>query len=410
MSKHAENLIFKAQMMLPNKRLNLTHWAVVACDQFTCQKNYWETLKQSISEHPSTYHLILPEAYLKDINEDTIKNINQTMQSYIDQKIIQPIGEQMIFIERTMMTGKTRLGLLATIDLETYDFNEGAKTAIRATEKTILERIPPRLNIRKQAKLDLTHVMLLINDAKKEVIESLQKKKDSLEVIYDFDLNMDGGHIKGYLVKDTEDLIKRFNQLFKQSNHDLCFIAGDGNHSLATAKTHWDQIKKDLQPTELEKHPARFALVEIVNLYDEGLEFEGIHRFIINPKDDFMDLLEKEVYGEEKTWLYTKSHKMQPLSIPKKTAHAYEQVQSLIDQYLQNNPDVEVDYIHGDDDLIELCEKHKDAIGIRMPALKKDDLFPYIASGHVLPIKSFSMGAAVEKRYYLESRLLDKDH
>ncbi len=401
--------IFVPEIYLPIGSINLTKWAVVACDQFTSQPSYWSELKDFVDNNPSTYHLILPEVYLEKMSHQMIDSINQTMHQYVDEGKLYSIGKSMILVERTTILNKRRLGLIMAIDLETYDYKENSSPMIRTTEKTIIERIPPRVRIREKALFELSHVMLLVDDPKQRIIQSLYEKKDQYPLLYDFELNMHGGHLRGYQITSCDRIIEQFESLIKDQKDPMMFVVGDGNHSLATAKAHWEKVKSHLNEEEQIKHPSRFALVEVVNIYDEGLSFEGIHRVLFNVKDDFLIGLFHAVDKEEETWVYAKDIGKAPFFIPKNAPKAYEQIQTFIDDYMQKHKEVTIDYIHGDEELIEVCKQHKNSIGIKMPCIERKELFPYIQKGNVLPRKSFSMGCATAKRYYLESQfIMDK--
>ncbi|MBU1092968.1 MAG: DUF1015 domain-containing protein [Firmicutes bacterium] len=401
--------IFVPEIYLPDTSINLTKWAVVACDQFTSQPSYWKELQDFIHDEPSTYHLILPEVYLEKMNSNMIDQINHSMHQYKEQNILYSIGKSMILVERTTILNKRRLGLIMSIDLETYDYKEHSKPMIRTTEKTIIERIPPRVKIREKALFELSHVMLLVDDPKKHIIESLYQKKSEFPLLYDFELNMHGGHLRGYQIKDCDDIISDFNNLIKDQKDPMLFVVGDGNHSLATAKAHWEKVKSQLTEVEILDHPARYALVEVVNIYDEGLNFEGIHRVLFNVKDDFLIDLFHAVDKEEETWVYSNEIGKAPFFIPKNAPKAYEQIQNFIDEYMIKHKEVTIDYIHGDGELIEVCQNHPNSIGIKMPCMERNELFPYIHIGKVLPRKSFSMGCATAKRYYLESQYITRN-
>lgn len=400
------NPIVVKDIFLPNDSINYEKWSVVACDQFTSQPEYWEQLRTRIGNEPSTYDLILPEVYLEEMTEQTIQSINDKMIEFVSDGVLKNLGPSMILVERKTINGKTRLGLILSIDLETYDFNEFKKPLIRTTEHTIVSRIPPRVKIRENASLELSHVMLLANDNKLDILKKLFAKKEQFNVVYDFNLNMNGGHITGYQITDCEPIIKDYYSLITNPQDPILFIVGDGNHSLATAKTHWESIKSRLSKKEIKDHPARFALVEIVNIYDEGLDFEGINRILFNVSEDFLSKLQESIDQEVESWIYTKKTGKIPFFIPKSTALAYEQIQSFIDDYLLYQQDMMIDYIHGDDELITICDKHDLSLGIHMPVIERKDLFPFIQMGKVLPRKSFSMGSATAKRYYLESRFI----
>jgi len=251
--------------------------------------------------------------------------------------------------------------------------------------------------------------MLLMDDHEENIIEKLYQKRNSFKKVYDFPLNMLGGHLRGYLVTELDEIQASFSRLVNDPENPIMFVVGDGNHSLATAKVHWETVKKTLSNEKIKNHPARYALVEVVNIYDKGLHFEGIHRVLFNVKNSFLTDLFHEVDKEEATWIYSIDSGKAPFYIPKSTALAYEQIQGFIDKYMQTHPEVSIDYIHGDQELIEVCHLNPGSIGIRMPALAKEDLFPFIKMGKILPRKSFSMGEATSKRYYFESRMIVKD-
>jgi uncharacterized protein (DUF1015 family) len=250
--------------------------------------------------------------------------------------------------------------------------------------------------------------MLLANDPEKQILKNLFKRKDEFNIVYDFDLNMRGGHIRGYQITDCEPVINDFYSLITDPKDPILFIVGDGNHSLATAKTHWENLKVSLPEEDLENHPARYALVEVVNIYDDGLEFEGINRVLFNVDELFLSSLQEAVDQEVESWVYTKKTGKIPFYMPKSTALAYEQIQTFIDDYLSYHQDMMIDYIHGDEEMIHICNKNEDRLGIHMPVLDRKDLFPFIQMGKILPRKSFSMGNATAKRYYLESRFIKK--
>ncbi|MDY0294436.1 MAG: DUF1015 domain-containing protein [Acholeplasmataceae bacterium] len=402
--KFKDQPIVAPDFLLPRKGIDLSKWAVVACDQFTSSPEYWSELNSYIDEEPSTAHMILPEVYLEKMKDNTIQQIHKAMMEYLKDGTLQSVGSSFMLIERITNLNVKRLGLMVAIDLEAYDYEDGTKPLIRTTEKTIVERIPPRVKIRENAPLELSHIMLLINDKKHKIIESLYEKRLSLKKRYDFVLNMMGGHIRGYQIFDTDPITEKFYDLIEDENDPILAVVGDGNHSLATAKAHWENVKKQLIPEQQKDHPARFAMVEIVNIYDPGLEFEGIHRVLFNVKDDFLIDLFHAVDKDAETWVFTKELGKEEFYIPKSTAEAYEQIQSFIDRYMQHHPNVTIDYIHGEDELMRICKANPNAVGIKMPTLAKKDLFPFIQTGKVLPRKSFSMGSATAKRYYLESR------
>ena len=391
-------------ILLPKKGIDMTAWAVIACDQFTSQIEYWNDVEKLVGDKPSTLRMMFPEAYLGKVDEGAfINKVNHTIQDYLDNGILVDQGECFILVERKTSIVEKRLGLMIAIDLEDYTYEKGIKSLIRASEATIVERIPPRLRIRENAPVELPHILFLFDDKKRKIIEKLWEKRGDFEKVYDFELNQNGGHLKGYKITETEPIIKQFEALLKENNNGLLFIVGDGNHSLATAKAHWDKIKVNLNEKERENHPARYALVEALNIYDEGLIFEPIHRVIFNVEESFVPGLKNVLGGEYESYIFA-SNKKEKLMMPKVGPEAYEKVQSYVDAYLSEHKQASVDYIHDEDQTLEVAKNNPNSVAIIMPALTKGDIFDYIAKDKVLPRKAFSMGHATEKRYYLESK------
>ena len=392
-------------ILLPRKGVDWSKYAVIACDQYTSNLEYWNSLKDEIGDKVSTFNMIYPEAYLENTNnEEYISKINQNIDRYLDNNDLVDIGECFILVERITSYGIRRLGLVLAVDLEDYSFEKGSNALIRASEATIVERIPPRLKIRKDADIELPHILVLFDDPHKDIVESLYKNRDKLEKVYDFELNKDGGRIRGYKVENTDEIIGKFHKLLVKNDNGLLFIVGDGNHSLATAKAHWELIKKDLTKEEQENHPARFALVEANNLYDDGIIFEPIHRVLFNVDRKFEKELRNRVSGNYVSFTYTKEEGKKELRMPKNAPMAYLLVQTFLDEYLKSHPDTKIDFIHDEEELLAVADKNINSIAIAMPALTKADLFDYLAKDRVLPRKSFSMGHANEKRYYLEAK------
>ena len=392
-------------ILLPKQGSDMHAWAVIACDQFTSQLDYWDDVEKIVGDKVSTLRMMFPEAYLGKVDEKQfIEKTNKTIGQYLSNNVLVDQGECFILVERSTPVVERRLGLMIAIDLEDYTYEKGVKSLIRASEATIVERIPPRLKIRENAAVELPHILFLFDDKKRAIIEKLYANREQFEKVYDFELMKNGGHIRGYKITDTAPIIKQFEELLKENDNGLLFIVGDGNHSLATAKAHWDKIKVNLSEEERRNHPARYALVEALNIYDEGLIFEPIHRVVFNPGDDFIDGLTSVLKGENKSYIYSTKVGKKEISIPKVGPEAYEIVQSYIDNYLKNNPESSVDYIHDEDQTIEVAKSHPRSVALIMPALTKGDIFDYIAKDKVLPRKAFSMGHAVEKRYYLESK------
>lgn len=431
-------------ILLPDKDINLSKWSVVACDQYTSQPEYWAEVKNIVGETPSTLKLTLPEIYLEEGNkEERIENINNNMKKYIDEGILVSQYPGFIFIDRKTSHAESRKGLIIAVDLEAYDFNKGSQSLIRATEGTVIDRLPPRVKIRQNAPLELPHVMLLIDDPEKTVIEPLSEKLHLLEKIYDFDLMMDGGHIKGYKLENKELIYEIENALEKLANADnfkskycvgpeksiLLFAVGDGNHSLASAKVHWENVKKTLSRKQMDLHPARYALVEVVNVHDDGLEFEPIHRvvFNINVKkllDEIVTFCGTEAYHKEFESFEIMDKEIENIR-NKKDSHVIPYIakdtlgiivvespkfnlevgtlQCYLDELVQNDKNVKIDYIHGEE-VVKLLGSKEGNIGFFLPPMDKQDLFKTVILDGTLPRKTFSMGEAEEKRFYLECR------
>lgn len=413
------------EILLPTEGSNLNSWAVVACDQYTSEREYWENVKEIANGNPSTLNIIFPEVYLEDGDSDTrINNINQTMQQYLDQQVIKGIEDCFVLVDRKTSHAESRKGLMLALDLECYDYTKGSSTLIRATEGTVIERLPPRIKIRQNAPIELPHIMVLIDDPEKTVIEPLFKKVDQLGKLYDFELMMNGGHIKGYKVSSESDMNAIANALSVLSQSDtfrkkynisrdkavLLFAVGDGNHSLASAKGHWENIKACLSEEEQQNHPARYALVEMVNVHDDGLVFEPIHRVIFNV--DSENLL-KEFTAFYKSSVHNgQSHSFRFITPKGEGTIVIDNpinnlevgtLQVFLDQYLKTHPEVKIDYIHGEDVVTKLGSQPGN-MGIYLPSMNKTDLFKTVILDGALPRKTFSMGEAEEKRFYLECR------
>lgn len=410
----------RANILLP-KDVDMTKWSVVACDQYTSEPEYWKEVEKEVGSSPSTLNLILPELYLEDTDvEDRIKKINKTMEEYLDESMFNEYKDTMIYLERTQKDGKVREGLMAMVDLEDYSYEKGSQTLIRATEKTVIERIPPRLKVRENASLELPHIMILIDDEKKNIIESLKDKVTSEDVVYDFDLMENGGHIKGYKLSDEvingiesglESLMDKdyFEKKYNVKNKGvLLFAMGDGNHSLATAKANYENLKKTMSEDEYLNNPARYALVEVVNLHSPALEFEPIHRVIFNT--DVSNLIE-ELYkyydinedgdGEYFELVTKDFDKRLYISNPKSNI-AVGSIQMFLDDYLKDHSG-KLDYIHGDETTRSMGSEEGN-VGILFEAMPKEELFRTVILDGALPRKTFSMGHSYDKRYYLEAR------
>ena len=410
-------------ILLPNKSVDMSKWAVVACDQYTSEPEYWEGVKKATEGSPSALNVIFPEVYLSKDNAPIIESINKTMYEYLDTGVLQSIGEGFVLIERSTPITPKRLGLVMAVDLEDYSFVREDKANIRATEGTVVERIPPRVKIREHAPIELPHIMLLIDDRNKSVIEPLYENRDKLTKLYDFDLNMNGGHLRGWHVTDTAPVEKALAKLLDEdvlkekygsTDEVMLFAVGDGNHSLATAKACWNNLKATLSAEEQKNHPARYALVEVMNLHDEGLEFEPIFRSVFNVDTaDFLDGLYKAVKDsglkcDYKCYTYTTKDGRKDLMLPSNAAVAVGLVQDFIDAYIKSHAGSEVDYVHGEDSLKQVTDAAPNRVAITLPPLAKNDLVDYVLKVGAFPRKTFSMGEAFEKRYYVEARKIIK--
>ena len=410
---------YPADIMLPNfSEVDGTKWAIIACDQYTSEPEYWEKAKSIVGDSPSTLSIIVPEVYLSNSSE-IIPKVNQKMLEY-EKTVLQTYKNSIIYTERLQKDGRVKHGLVAAIDLEDYDFSKGSKSLIRATEGTVLERIPPRVAVRRDASIESPHVMVLIDDDKKTVIEPITACKESLEKIYDFELMQGGGSVKGYLVKDGFDKINQaLANLISDENAErlygnnapskLLFAVGDGNHSLATARTCYLEVKKTLGEEAAKNHPARYALVEITNLHDDALEFEPIYRvmFGVSPSHviEKLNAYVKTLKGSEKAQkvecIVKDSVTEIIIDCPEKQL-TVGTLQDFIDDYIKTYGG-EVDYIHGEDSVKALASKDE-AIGFIFTGMEKSQLFKTVIFDGALPRKTFSIGHAYDKRYYIECR------
>lgn len=411
-----------ADILLP-QNCDLTKWSVVACDQYTSQNDYWERVAQTVGDAPSTLKLILPESQLEDGHfEEHVADINRTMDEYLDQGLFRTLPNALIYVERWLDNKKLRRGLVGVVDLECYDYNAGSSSLIRATEGTVITRLPPRVAVRRNASLELPHIMVLVDDPDKQLIEHLTYETDRMEEVYDFDLMERGGHITGYLVPEDlqADVCEILNTLARP--HDfarkydakgkpvLLFAIGDGNHSLAAAKAAYEEKKQHTPQEQWADLPSRYALVELVNLHDESLEFEPIHRvcFDVDADElmkDFLAAYPGAHYGEGDghTITYVFDTEVGKITIPKPTAQLpVGTLQDFLDQWMQTHSG-RIDYVHGDDVTWELGRKPGN-IGFLLPAMRKDELFKTVIFDGALPRKTFSMGEAHDKRFYLEAR------
>ena len=411
----------KADILLPDfNKTDGTRWACIACDQYTSEPHFWESVRKTVGNAPSTLDLILPEVYLSESEERTEK-INAAMGEYA-RDILVSHPDSMIYLERTQSDGKVRRGIIGVIDLEEYDYAKGAQSAIRATEGTVLERIPPRVKVRRNAPIELPHVMLLIDDDRKTVIERIAERASSLPIAYRFPLMQNGGYVKAHwlgkaeqeLIADSlaalvtkEEMERKYGDA---SLPPLLFAVGDGNHSLATAKACYELTKDELGEEKAASHPSRYALCEIVNLHDGALDFEPIYRVVFNTDVDLL-LSEMKNYAN---FLSGKENaqSVDIIRLEKTERFCFEKpvsqltvgtLQTFLDTYKLDHPEIEIDYIHGTDSIRSLVKDER-TVGFIFEGMNKDQLFKTVIFDGALPRKTFSMGHADDKRFYIEAR------
>lgn len=389
-------ILSTAEFLLPRKGADMSKWAVIACDQFTSDRAYWDKLNAYVGDAPSTLRLILPEVYLGDGDgERRAADIYAAMERYCADGTLE--GKRgFVVVDRRQNDGRHRLGAVAVVDLEEYEYTPRNNARIKATEKTVEERLPARVKLREKALLEASHIMLLAENVR-PLLEALLKEG---EEVYDFELNMNGGHLTGRLI-DDESKLAAIEAAALKAHQSLAFVVGDGNHSLAAAKLVWAQVKETIPQSEWASCPARYAMCEIVDIADPSLDFEPIHRLVKGGGEELVAYLAdklcgsaraKAVYGGKET----------ELSVPENSADAIADIQNALDEYAKTTPIV-IDYVHGDASVLEAAER-EGALAILMPCIAKAGLFDYTVRRGVLPRKSFSMGNAEDKRYYCEAR------
>ena len=408
-----------ADILLPDfSRENGTKWAVIACDQFTSEKKYWEDAAALVGDAPSALSLVLPEVYL-DETETRLPRVHAAMENLKETLTLHK--DTLIYLERAQSDGRVRRGIVGKIDLEAYDYQKGTDAAIRATEGTVLSRIPPRVAVRRGASLELPHVMLLIDDEKKSVVEPLSESVNDRDPLYDFDLMLGGGHVTAYRLTDAEvatvdaalsalNTEERMKERYGEPLAPLLFAVGDGNHSLASAKAFYEEIKKEIGIEAAKDHPARYALVEVVNLHDNALDFEPIYRVVfgadkehlLNALSDYALSLSGKEAAQKMTVITPEIEKEFIFENPTLQL-TVGTLQTFLDAYIAENSAVTVDYIHGEDSVRDLV-KNENAIGFLFTGMQKDELFKTVIFDGALPRKTFSMGHARDKRYYIEAR------
>ncbi len=394
-----------ADILIPNCS-DMKKWSVVACDQYTSEPEYWQEADRYVGDAPSSLRLVLPEVYIgKPDAAARIEKINRTIDSYLNSGIFKEYKDSMICLERRQSNGKVRRGIVGAIDLEEYDYRPGSRSQIRATEATVAERIPARLEIRKNAKIELPHTMILIDDPEDSVIGGVFGEKG---VVYSFDLMGGGGSVKGSLLSEKEISAVDAALAKLREKSEMLFAVGDGNHSLAAAKEHYERLKRENPGRDLSNHPARYALCEIVNLHSEALEFEAIHRIVRVP-DQYNLIMEMSlalglsgISSEQRVRIH-RNFTVRELYIREPLSKlSVGSVQAFLDKYISTHGG-EIDYIHGDTTLKRLAAE-PGVIGFEFAPIGKDQLFPAVVADGALPRKTFSMGEAADKRYYLEAR------
>ncbi len=394
MEKH----FLPADILLPKK--NFEEWSVIACDQYTSQPEYWRAVEDTVGNKPSALNIIFPEVYLGNNDDEKIADINKNMADYINGDVFNTYNDAVIYTVRTLKNGNVRRGIVGLIDLEEYSYEKNAKTSIRATEETVIERIPPRVKIRKDATLELPHIMLLIDDKDATVIEPLEKKVNNFQKLYDFSLMQNSGSIKGYKLDEASvcSLQAALEKLKQDSEDGLLFAVGDGNHSLATAKECYNN-----------GFGPRYALVEVVNIHDTSLEFEPIYRCLFGADGDkiiadFMDYCSNNGRkGEAHKYTVLFGSKRRVITVSSDYKLPVAALQEFLDSYLKQNEEIKIDYIHGIENVEALCTQ-ENTVGFIFDGMEKDQLFPAVSANGSLPRKTFSMGTADDKRFYLEAK------
>lgn len=403
------NCFHGADILLP-KNVSMRQWACIACDQFSSQMDYWQRVKAYTADAPSTYHMIYPEALLRQgAPESRLASIHQTMRDYLEQGIFETHRRSFIYLERTV-PGGIRRGLVGQIDLEEYDFNPGSGAKIRATEGTVQERIPPRVKLLSGAAMEFPHTIMLCDDMEDRIMQAAFNAKG--EKIYDFDLMEDGGHITGWAVSGlgvslVNSAVSEYTEAMKaqqKNENPLLFAVGDGNHSLASQKACWEAIKPTLTPEEQQEHPARYALVELENIHDPAITFAPIHRVVkgIRPETLMEQLRAMSVSEGHPVTCVSKAGEETIYLDMKKSPLAVAILQPVLDEYIAEHGG-SMDYIHGEDVVYSLSQE-ENTLGLILPGMEKSALFSGVLQGGVLPRKTFSMGQAREKRYYLEGK------
>lgn len=423
--KNAFTAFTSADILLP-RDAEYEKWAVIACDQFTSEPEYWQETEKMTDGAVTALDLILPEIYLGEADVDKrIDKIAANMYGYLDSDVFEEHKNALIYVERIQTDGVLRAGVVGAVDLEEYDYSKGSASQIRATEATVTERIPPRIKVREKAPIELPHIMILIDDEKKALIEPLAEHKDDMKKLYDFELMQGGGRLAGWLLTDAlrDELLEKLAKFSEKEAFEkrygladtapLTFAMGDGNHSLATAKAYYEKLKAANPDKDMSSHPARYALAEIVNLHSPALDFKAIHRIVGTADIDQMmakmtDELGLSEEPAEQSFVTVRGGEKKKLYVHKPTSKlTVGSLQNFLDKYLAENGG-DIDYIHGTEVVEKLAADGK-KIGFVLPDMGKEQLFPTVIADGALPRKTFSMGHARDKRYYVEARKITEE-
>lgn len=396
---------FCATNILVPQNADFEKWAVIACDQFTSDKDYWNRVETFVGDAPSTLNLVIPEIYLEDNTEKRIQEISETMNTYAHDGQFTEYTNAFIYVERTLLNGMIRPGIVGAVDLEQYHYNPEMKPSVGATEQTIMSRVPPRIAVRRKAALEFSHVILFCSDFEKKVVKPISDQKNNLPLLYDFDLMEGGGHISAWLVSgDAAARLQEALSNYQNNAKGTAFLVADGNHSLVTAKCWYEELKAQNPGADMSLHPARYALVELENIFDPSIDFEPIHRVIFEVDTDKLvrDLEALSVSdGCAVEWLAGNQKGTVFLDVPQGELPVAV-LQNYLDRWLSENQG-RIDYVH-DTDAVEKFSKAENAVGILLPVFDKKELFAFGAAGKICPRKTFSLGHGREKRYYLEGR------
>ncbi len=408
-------IIKKEHLYLPQKNFDLSKWAVNASDQFSNKKEYWENVKNYVVGSPTVFDMILPDAYFDLEYHEKIKQMSKNMQEYYKNNLFYDLGMCMVLVNRSTKFHKNRLGIVLNVDIEEFGTDVSLNKQIMPLEKNNVDRIPPKVEMRKDAIFEFPYSIVLYDDRVQNIAENLFKEKDTLEKLYSFNLNMGGGHLYGYKVKDADEVIKSFETLAQANNQGEAkkplFLVAKGINSFATALEHWNNIKVNLSEEERQIHPARYMAVEAININSSAIEFKPVHRVVYNAGRCFVRGLKKlfkvnhkKVDGSEyATYKIIYKNKEILFDLPNNSAEAIKKVQDYIDSRLENKLEMSLDFVYDEEKVKDICDKNKKAVGIFMPTLNKNEVFDFVAINGTLPRKAFSIGEPEECRYQLEA-------